>query len=104
MLVVVLYIKEVLLIGRRDQTKLIIRTIKLPTGSEFQLLSNLSKDGVRGAQSKSFFYRCINTWNNLPREVVDAPSIQTFKNDWTKHEGIVPYILLANLCESKTCK
>ena len=49
--------------------------------------NDFAKDGVRGVQSKSFYYRCIyiyiyiyiNTWNDLPKEVVSAASIQPFK-------------------------
>lgn len=46
----------------------------------FQLLPNFSKDGVWGAQTKSFYFRCINTWNDLPNEVVNSPSVSVFKN------------------------
>ena len=30
---------------------------------------------------KSFFsHRCVNKWNNLPRRVVEAPTVNNFKN------------------------
>ena len=46
---------------------------------KFQLVENMPKDGIRGAQSNSFYYRSVKTWNNLPREVVDAKDIIEFK-------------------------
>ena len=46
----------------------------------FQLHTLLPKDGTRGVQSNSFYYRVANTWNNLPKDVVTAPSINIFKN------------------------
>jgi hypothetical protein len=68
--------------------KLIIRT-RPNRKHEYQIVPNFSSDGVRGVQSKSFFYRCINTWNNLPRDVVNAKSIQNFKRRldqaWENH-------------------
>ena len=55
---------------------------------DYQIIRDFAKDGVRGAQSKSFFYRCINIWNDLPREVVSAPSsIQYFKRRLDKAWG-----------------
>ena len=56
---------------------------------DLQLLPNFANDGVRGAQSKSFYYRCVSTWNNLPRTVVNSPTINIFKERidkaWTNH-------------------
>ena len=47
------------------------------------------KDGTRGGggggQSNSFYYRIANTWNNLPKYVVAAPSINIFKNKLDDH-------------------
>ena len=60
------------------RNKLVMRT-RPNRKHDFQVIPNFAKDGVRGVQSKSFFYRCINIWNDLPREVVSAPSIQSFK-------------------------
>ena len=37
------------------------------------------KDGVRGIQANSFYYRIIKVWNELPSEVVNAPTVNTFK-------------------------
>ena len=56
---------------------------------EFQLERMFPKDGVRGIQYNSFYYRSIEVWNNLPRNVVNAESINDFKNKldahWTDH-------------------
>ena len=41
---------------------------------------NMPKDGVRGIQSNSFYYRSVKMWNNLPREVVNAKDINQFKH------------------------
>ena len=70
------------------RNKLVMRT-RPNRKHEFQIIPNFAKDGVRGVQSKSFFYRCINTWNDLPKEVVNATSIQSFKRRldqaWRNH-------------------
>jgi len=54
-----------------------------------ELLPNFANDGFNGPQTKSFYYRCVPTWNKLPREVVSAKSIKSFKeklNDaWKNH-------------------
>ena len=47
---------------------------------KFQLVENTPKDGTRGVQSNSFYYRSVKTWNSLPREVVNAKDITEFKN------------------------
>ena len=49
----------------------------------FELQPNFASDGVRGVQTKSFYYRSIPTWNTLPREVVDSPSVKVFKERLT---------------------
>ena len=46
----------------------------------FQILWKSPKDGIRGLQTNSFYYRTMSTWNNLPRNVVDAQNLNTFKN------------------------
>ena len=46
----------------------------------FQLVWQMAKDGTRGVQANSFYFRTTKTWNNLPREVVNASNINTFKN------------------------
>ena len=45
----------------------------------FQLKWLKPKDGVTGAQANSFYYRTTKRWNDLPRDVVNAPSINAFK-------------------------
>lgn len=68
--------------------KLVLRT-RPNRKHNLQILPNFSKDGVRGAQTKSFYYRCVPTWNNLPSTVVTAPTISVFKNRlneaWNNH-------------------
>ena len=55
----------------------------------FELQPNFAKDGSLGVQTKLFYYRCVTNWNNLPRDVVDAPSIKIFKERlnraWENH-------------------
>ena len=46
---------------------------------EYQLVMNFPKDGMRGIQTNSFYYRVIKTWNDLPRTVVNAKNIESFK-------------------------
>ena len=45
----------------------------------YQLHIHTPKDGIRGIQSNSFYYRSQKTWNELPNEVVNAKDINTFK-------------------------
>ena len=42
-------------------------------------------DGVRGAQSCSFYYPAPVAWNNQPVSVVGSDTINTFKNRLDKH-------------------
>ena len=37
-------------------------------------------DGVTGAQSNSFYFRNARTWNQLPAKVVNAGTLDSFKN------------------------
>ena len=46
----------------------------------FQLLTSPPKDGQRGLQSNSFYYRVARVWNFLPHDVVSAKEINSFKN------------------------
>ena len=39
----------------------------------------MPKDGTRGIQANSFYYRTIKNWNELPRNVVNATTINSFK-------------------------
>ena len=45
----------------------------------YQLTRNIPKDGIRGSQSKSFYFRVPNKWNDLPPEVVESRDINMFK-------------------------
>ena len=47
---------------------------------DFQIVSRKPKDGIRGIQSNSFYYRSPNIWNDLPRAVVNAKHVNSFKN------------------------
>jgi hypothetical protein len=48
---------------------------------KFQLVENRPVDGVRGKQFNSFYYRTNRRWNNLSNKVVDAETVNTFKNN-----------------------
>ena len=45
----------------------------------FQLVRRIPKDGIRGTQRNSFYFRVPNTWNELPQHVVDSKTINSFK-------------------------
>ena len=47
----------------------------------FQIVMLSPKDGERGCQKNSFYYRTPGIWNNLPKKVVEAGSINAFKNE-----------------------
>ena len=47
----------------------------------YQLVWKAPKGGVRGLQANFFFFRMIKTWNELPKEIVHAESIQLFANN-----------------------
>ena len=46
---------------------------------DYQLRRKTPKDGIRGPQTNSFYYRAFKTWNELPRSIVHSPSIVIFK-------------------------
>ena len=48
---------------------------------KFQLVENKPSDGVRGIQYNSFYFRTNRTWNELPRNVVDATTMDDFKKE-----------------------
>ena len=51
---------------------------------KYQLIWNKPKDGLRGLQANSLYYRTINTWNHLPKDVVvSAKDIDSFNPDST---------------------
>ena len=45
----------------------------------FQLMWNRPKDGKNGLQTNLFYFRVANMWNQLPKTVVEAANIETFK-------------------------
>ena len=45
-----------------------------------QLYERTAKDGFRGVQLNSFYYRVPKVWNNLPSSVIEAKTINSFKN------------------------
>ena len=47
---------------------------------DYQLVGKSLKDGVRGPQQNVFYFRTIKTWNELPKEIVHAKSIDSFEN------------------------
>ena len=55
----------------------------------FELRRNFGNDGIRGVQTNFFYYRCISVWNQLPKKVVDSPTIKIFKKTlneaWSNH-------------------
>ena len=49
------------------------------TGQE-EMVSKLKEGRLRlGLRKKSFTVRVVRHWHRLPRDVVDAPSMETFK-------------------------
>ena len=48
---------------------------------KFQLHQPKSNDGVRGAQTNSFYHRVAPIWNDLPKRVVEAETIDEFKKN-----------------------
>ena len=46
---------------------------------DHQLVTIKPKDGTRGLQTNSYYYRVIRTWNNLPRILVNAGNINSSK-------------------------
>ena len=50
-----------------------------------QLQERIPKDGCRGPQSNSFYYRTARLWNELPEVVINAETTDCFKNRLDKH-------------------
>ena len=51
-------------------------------GHSFKLQKKRSRLNVR---ANSFSNRVVDTWNNLPENVVNAPSVNAFKSRLNKH-------------------
>jgi hypothetical protein len=47
---------------------------------KFQLHVRKVNGGARGVHQNSFYHRAAREWNDLPSNVVDAPSVNAFKN------------------------
>ena len=46
-----------------------------------KLIWKKPKDGTRGIQTNSFYFRTLQNWNDLPRSAAHAKSINEFKNE-----------------------
>ena len=55
-----------------------------------QIQPIIPKDGERGVHKNSFYCRVVDTWNNLPKDVVSAPTMDTFKNRLDEHWKDLP--------------
>ena len=67
---------------RIDHTLLFTMTKMRTRGNPKRVYKPLSTKFLR---MKSFSQRTINDWNNLPADVVDAPSLNGFKNRLDEH-------------------
>lgn len=56
-----------------------------------QLYQHRPADGMFGVQRGSFYYRVVNVWNGLPCSVVEAESLNQFKNRLDDHWGSAPF-------------
>ena len=45
----------------------------------FQLERQKAKGGLRSYQTNSFYFRAVKTWNELPRDVVEAENVNEFR-------------------------
>ena len=52
---------------------------RLSRKHRFQLERRTAKDGIRGYQTNSFYFRSVKVWNELPDIVVEAEDINVFK-------------------------
>ena len=57
----------------------------------YQLHLLVPKDGSRGPQSNSFYYRVPKFWNDLPSHVVESKSIDEFKSHLDKYWTNQPF-------------
>ena len=68
---------------RLDSTKIITHVFNRSTRGHTKKL--FKKHAVKIARSNSFSQRTTNTWNNLPVNVVEAPTLNEFKNCLDNH-------------------
>ena len=50
-----------------------------------KLMERVAKDGINGLQSNSFYFRTTRLWNALPAKVVNAETMNLFKNQLDAH-------------------
>ena len=56
-------------------------------GHQYKVRKPKCKSKMR---QQSFSLRCVNNWNNLPTSVVNASTINQFKNELQKHTKLQP--------------
>ena len=59
---------------------------------KLQVYERIPKDGCRGLQSNGFYFRTSRQWNTLPKNVAEAKTIDTFKNNLDKHWNQIIYV------------
>ena len=63
------------------------------------------KQAKHSTRTSSFAYRVNDTWNNLPAEVVNAPSVNSFKNrldsHWSEEDIMYDFTKSLNKFESR---
>ena len=57
---------------------------------DYQIHPIKPKDGTRGIHKNSFYCRVVDRWNTLPSSVVEAPTMNTFKNRLDQHWKELP--------------
>ena len=55
-----------------------------------QIQARAAKDGVTGVQTNSFYFRNARTWNDLPADIVNAKTLNSFKNALDRHWEELP--------------
>ena len=64
---------------------------RLSRQHQFQLHMPPTRDGTNGPQTNFFFQRTTKIWNDLPASVVEAESVNQFKNrldEFWKHDAL----------------
>ena len=56
------------------------RKLRANWGHNLQIYELRAKYGTRSVQHNSFYYRTARLWNQLPEDVVNAPTTNSFKN------------------------
>ena len=78
---------------------------------DYQLSYHRPRDGLRGVQTNSFYFRTTRAWNLLPRHVAEAGSVDMFKKRldsyWENEEmkfypkALPPHKLMEHLIEEQ---